>query len=337
MQQKFQSPEICHLPKDYVWEPVANPIAPEELELELEQLPLSRLVLNNRKFNVYLASALEIPKILLEIGRLREITFREIQEGTGKSRDLDRFDVHYLHLFLWDKMQHQLVGAYRLGLTDNILAEQGVFGLYTASLFRFHPLFFEKMGTAIELGRSFIRSEYQKQLEPLMLIWKGVFSFLAKNPRYRSFYGAVSVSQSYSMLSRELIVAFLQNEWNFSSLASLVQAKNPFPRPTLTDHFASAVKDLKEIQEFEKLLAEVETKHKTVPPLLKHYLKFNAKALAFMVDPDFGNCLDCLCLMNLAEANPRMLDYYMGKDASQRYLQTVPEKNSKSSDYSLML
>ena len=154
---------------------------------------------------VYLAEASTIPHTLREICRLREITFRAVGEGTGLAIDMDQFDEEYLHLFVWNNAKKEVVGAYRLSSTSG-----GPSSLYTNKLFRFDQSFLEAMGPALELGRSFIRSEYQKGFTPLLLLWKGIGKFVAQNPQYKHLFGPVSISNQYQSLSRELMITFLE-------------------------------------------------------------------------------------------------------------------------------
>src|SRR5208283_345467 len=121
---------------------------------------------------------------LFEIGRLREMTFRQAGEGTGKPVDLDRFDLYYPHLFVWNKEKREVVGAYRLGLVEPILQRFGKKGLYSATLFQYKEGFLEHIRRGIELGRSFVRLEYQRLYAPLLLLWKGIARFVARYPEY---------------------------------------------------------------------------------------------------------------------------------------------------------
>ena len=203
-------------------QPIMAPVAAAALRADLVGLPQAQQLISSGDFAVYMARASQIPNILNEIGRLREITFREACEGTGKTVDLDRFDAYYLHLFLWNHASGELVGAYRLGLSDVILRVYGVQGLYTNQLFRYKPALLEQLTRSIEFGRSFIRPEYQKKFNSLMLLWKGIGAFIAHNPQYNILFGPVSISKDYHTVSRNLIVRFLQAKrstppWRVSS------------------------------------------------------------------------------------------------------------------------
>src|SRR5579863_2191700 len=188
-----------------IQEPLAAPIPQSLLTQEIANLPADRCLAENAEFAVHLGMASEIPQLLLEVGRMRELTFRRAGEGTGKARDLDSFDDYYWHVLLWHKAKQELVGAYRAGSTKEILAEHGISGLYTSTLFRYDERLFQKLGPALELGRSFIRPEYQRQYAPLLLLWKGIARLVATRPENPVLFGAVSISNDYNEASREMI------------------------------------------------------------------------------------------------------------------------------------
>jgi putative hemolysin len=203
-------------------EPIADAIPADDLAREIESLPTDTLLEQNREYSIYLADAAEIQLVLREIGRLREVTFRAAGEGSGNARDLDRFDPHYLHLFIWNRMKREIVGSYRIGDVPKLLRKFGRKGLYTASLFRFHPLFFAHLGPALELGRSFVRPEYQKQFAPLLLLWKGIGTYVCRHPEYATLIGAVSVSNQYSPASREVIARYFEKQTRGQSARAIL-------------------------------------------------------------------------------------------------------------------
>jgi putative hemolysin len=184
---------------------------------------------------VFQARAHQIPNLLYEIGRLREITFRKNGEGTGKALDLDRFDLYYTHLFVWNNKEREVVGAYRLGLVDLILDRFGQEGLYSSTLFNYRDSFLQRIASGIELGRPFVRSEYQKQYLPLLLLWKGIARFIVRNPSYTALFGLVSVSDAYSSLSKQLIVSFLTINHYAPELAQFVRPKTPVDKALQKD------------------------------------------------------------------------------------------------------
>jgi hypothetical protein len=205
----------------------------ERLVAEVEALPPSQVLTESGPLVALQADARQIPYLLLEIGRLRELTFRQVGEGTGLQLDLDRFDAHYTHLFLWNREKLEVVGAYRLGRTDEIRSRYGVAGLYSHTLFAYSEELLNRLGPALELGRSFVRPEYQRHFAPLLLLWKGIGAFVHRHPHYRMLFGPVSISRDYSRLSRRLIADALQERCEIPELARLVQARNPLRRRRL--------------------------------------------------------------------------------------------------------
>jgi putative hemolysin len=303
--------------------PVAAPVMSELVAADVAKLGPERTLVDSGEFAVLLARVAEIPNGLREIGRLREITFRDIGEGTGKSFDLDSFDDHYWHLFVWNKQRREIVGAYRLGPSDEILPRAGVKGFYTASLFHWNQSFLNRTGPALELGRSFVRSEYQKSFAPLLLLWKGIGQFLVRNPRYRVVFGPVSISNKYTAASRQLMVLYLNAFRRSPELAPLVRARHPF-RQRASGLINRSTRELVgaadgDIEELSALVADVETDRKGVPVLLRQYLKLGGELVAFNVDRKFSNALDGLIVVDLAKTEPRLLERYLGKDGAAAF------------------
>lgn len=290
------------------------------LAAEVSRLEPDRILVETEQFLVLLGRAPEIPQILKEIGRLREIAFRSVGEGTGQSIDLDSFDDYYLHLFVWNRATREVISAYRLGPSDEIVARMGDKGLYTRQLFDWKPSFLERIQPALELGRSFVRLEYQKTFTPLLLLWRGIGQFLVSHPRYRILFGPVSISADYTRASRQLMVKFLNTYYQSSALAPLVRARNPFRvNPSRQTHelVDTAVWD---IEELSTLIADIEIDRKGVPILLKQYLKLGGELVAFNVDRHFSNALDGLIVVDLRKTDIRVLERYMGPDGAAAFL-----------------
>jgi putative hemolysin len=288
---------------------------------EIARLPASQMLIASKDLQIWYAQAAQIPHLLLEIGRLRELTFRGVHEGTGQPIDLDRFDDHYLHLFAWEKSKREVVGAYRMGPTDDILSTHGVDGLYTSTLFKYRYTLLEQISPALELGRSFIRPEYQKSYPPLLLLWKGIGVFVVRNPRYRMLFGPVSINSEYQSLSRQLIIRFLEANNFAADLSRLIRPKHPLKgkkiKPLeirISDH---VVRDMDEVS---SLISEVENDQKGIPILLKQYLKVGAKFMGFNVDPNFGDVLDGLMLVDLTQTDPKILERYLGREEAASFL-----------------
>jgi putative hemolysin len=307
-------------------EKVQEPVAPTEpaemLAAELSSLAPDRCLAQNGDLAVYLAKANETPRMLLELGRLREVTFRLAGEGTGNSRDLDRFDRYYWHVLLWNKTKQELVGAYRAGNTAEILAERGVRGLYTSTCFRYDARFFEKTGPALELGRSFVRPEYQRQYAPLLLLWKGIARLLATHAETPVLFGAVSISNDYSKASREMIVRFFEERMRDDELAGLVEPRRPFRPAGLRPWDCRAMcHALRDVEELSQPITDVETDGKGLPILLRQYAKIGGKMVGFNVDRKFSNVLDGLVVVDLRKTEPAVLERYMGREAAARFRQ----------------
>lgn len=271
--------------------------------------------------SVYQAHSHEIPVLLPEIGRLREVTFRAVGEGTGNDIDLDKYDRYYEHLILWDEEKEQVAGAYRLGRADVILREYGPKGLYTNTLFHFEKPFLANLEAAVEMGRSFVTKAYQRHLASLPLLWKGIACWVARNPHYKKLFGPVSISKDYSSLSRKMIVEFLQDNRMHPHLSNFVKARNPFRylrTRRMMREFISA--RLQNVDDCSALVSSLETDGKGIPILLKHYLKLNATILSFNVDKDFSSVVDGLILVDFTEIDPRLLSKYMGEESCREYL-----------------
>ena len=303
------------------FEEIAPPGDPERIADEVRNLRPDQTLAKVGEFAVMLASAPEIPDLLREIGRLREITFREVGEGTGNSRDLDKFDQHYAHLFVWNKRKNEVVGAYRLGLTDEILERSGEKGLYTTTLFKFKPGMLQRINPAVEMGRSFVRPEYQRSYAPLMLLWKGVGEFVLRHPRYKLLFGPVSINDEYNSTSRQLMIRFLKQNKYLREMAKLVKPKTPLKRKAFKGWNPKSAGNIPDnVAELSALISDIETDQKGVPILLKQYLRLGGKLLGCNIDPDFSNVLDALLLIDLTETDPKILIRYMGKKRAEEFL-----------------
>jgi putative hemolysin len=303
-------------------EPVAAAASPDLLAEEIERLPDDRCLGANGDLAVYLGAAGEIPRLLGEVGRLREVTFRQVGEGTGKSLDLDRFDDYYWHLLLWHKTRRELVGAYRAGNTAEILPAFGIAGLYTSTLFRYDERLFQKLGPALELGRSFVRPEYQRQYAPLLLLWKGIARLIATRPELPVLFGAVSISNDYNKASREMIYRFFEARMQEDELAGMIEPRTPF-RPGLLRRWdcRGMSQALRDLDELSQPITDVEADGKGLPILLRQYAKIGGKLVGFNVDRKFSNVLDGLVIVDLRRTDPSVLERYMGRDAAARFQQ----------------
>ncbi len=288
--------------------PIIDAIDPAILEREVATLD-DRKLSEQGEFALYIAQSGRIPDLLKEIGRLREVTFRAVGEGTNKSIDLDEFDHYYDHLFLWDKAKRRLVGAYRVGDGRSIMERYGKRGFYTSTLFRMGKPMMPILREAFELGRSFIAEDYQKHRLPLFLLWRGLLLHITSHPDHRYLIGPVSISSEYSRFSRGLIMEFVQQHHYDHALAAHVKPRNRFVvHKEKADGEALLQASGEDLRKLDKLISDIEANGSTVPVLLKKYLLLNARIIGFNSDPRFNDALDGLMLLDLTKLPERTVE-----------------------------
>lgn len=269
---------------------------------EIQALRDTSLINEQQNYELFIATADQIPNALQEIGRLREITFRAVGEGTNKPFDIDEYDLYYYHLFLWDNIENQIVGAYRIGKGGEIMRKYGKRGFYTNSLFKSNEEFNPYLEKCIELGRSFIIPDYQNKRLPLFMLWRGILYFLIKNPDYRYVLGPVSISNNYSNLSKSLIVAFIREHYFDHKLASYIQPKKKYHINLKDLDYENLMESSKDdLKKFDKILYDIEPSKYTLPILLKKYIRQNAKIIGFNIDPKFSDALDGLMILDMKD------------------------------------
>ncbi|WP_420570818.1 GNAT family N-acyltransferase [Kordia sp.] len=281
---------------------IITPVSAEVIQQEVESLSKKHHLLTSKNYQVFLAEASEIPNVLREIGRLREITFREIGEGTNQAIDLDKFDYYYHHMFLWDAVAKRLVGAYRMGLGHQIYANYGIDGFYLQDLFRFEPELHKMMSESIEMGRAFIIGEYQQKPMPLFLLWKGIVHTTLRHPEHKYLIGGVSISNQFSNFSKSLMIEFMKSHYYDPYIAQYIHPKKEF-KVKLKDADKDFIFDETEadLNKFDKIIDELEPGSLRLPVLIKKYVKQNAKVIAFNVDPLFNNAVDGLMYIRIAD------------------------------------
>lgn len=311
---------------------IVAPTPPQEIATELGTLPQERLLVSDKNFRVYTGKAQELPSTLREIGRLREITFRQVGEGSGKAIDLDRFDTEYHHLVLWDSEAQKIAGAYRIGRYQELLTNQSADGLYLQTLFKLDPKLLATHGQeTIEMGRSFVCPEYQRGYAPLLNLWKGICTF-AYQTGDRYLIGPVSISNDYAKLSKALMVRYLtrpehRGAWSRFATPRTGFAMRRYGRVGVT----RLARQCASIQDLSQLITDLEPDGKGVPILIRQYLSWQAKFLAFNVDPEFNYCLDGLIVVDLPMAPDRMINRYMGKDEAANYRQRLQIESAQPS------
>ena len=278
------------------------------MEKEVAFLRKNFKVWTERNYEVFISPTTHIPNIIKEIGRLREVTFRAIGEGTNKSTDLDGYDIYYNHLFIWDNESKMIVGAYRIGKGDEIFYSYGKKGFYTAGLFKIKSQFYPVLKNSLELGRSWIRKEYQQKPLPLFLLWKGILKYLIDNPKYRYLIGPVSISNSFSKFSKSLIVDFIYRNHFDQEMAQMVKPRKKFKVNYSKIDVDIIIGNNNTLKSLDHLINEIETSHIKVPVLLRQYIALNAKIICFNIDPKFSDCLDGFLVLDLENVPQDMLD-----------------------------
>ncbi|WP_282123316.1 lysophospholipid acyltransferase family protein [Algibacter mikhailovii] len=282
---------------------IITPVAQNLMVQEVDALRTNKdRLLESKNYEVFLAEASKIPNILQEIGRLREITFRAVGEGTNEAIDLDPFDNYYHHMFLWDNEKKILAGAYRMGFGSKIFKRYGIDGFYLQDLFRFEPELYKMMSESIEMGRAFIIKEYQLKPMPLFLLWKGIVHITLRYPEHKYLIGGVSISNQFSNFSKSLMIEFMKSHYYDPYIAQYVHPKKEF-KVKLKDADKDFVFDETEadLNKFDKIIDEIEPGALRLPVLLKKYIKQNAKLVAFNVDPLFNNSVDGLMYIKIAD------------------------------------
>lgn len=270
------------------------------------------LLVENHEYAVYRAEGGSIPALIDELGRVRELTFRAVGEGTGRASDTDSFDPYYSHVILWHKAQQTVAGSYRLAWTDDVIRSRGVSGLYTSTLFQYDAGFFDKLGPAVELGRSFVIPEKQKEPAPLSLLWQGIGRCVVARAEAPILFGAVSISRDYCSASREMMVAYLSGATRRDPLYEFLRPRKFF-RPKLANRgeLRSILDSIRNMDDLGKYVSELEC-GTGVPVLLRHYMHLGGSVLAFNLDRKFSDVVDALLYVDLRRANSKVLQRFLG-------------------------
>ena len=274
-----------------------------EILVDIENLRKKegKMLFSNGEYEVYFTNFDEIPAMMREIGRQRELTFRAVGEGTNLPFDLDEYDKHYCHLILWDNAQQKIAGAYRMALGAEVMKNYGIKGFYTSSLFDFDQElqpFFRKI---IEMGRAYITLEYQQRPLPLFLLWKGIVHVCLRYPEHKFLMGGVSISNGFSDFSKSLMIEFMRSHYYDAVVAQHVRPKNEYKV-----HLSERDKELffegvdNDLNKFDKLIDDFEPELR-LPVLIKKYIKQNAKVVAFNVDPNFNDAVDGLMYIRISD------------------------------------
>lgn len=305
--------------KKELFKPIENIIHPVRTKQIRKELKASQLIGKTQDGkHIYLFDYLPNSSVMREIGRLRELSFRQVQEGTGNALDIDSYDRYYRHLILWDEDELEIIGSYRIGEAAKIIKARGAEGLYTHSLFSFNPAFLPYLEQSIELGRSFIQPRYQNK-RSLDYLWYGIGAYLHQHPEIRYLTGPVSMSTALPQPAQQVIASFYSTL--FGNNAQLVEPRLPFEFNTVTD-FAkySHVTDEAEYKHAIALLKEkLDASGVKVPVLYKQYVELcepgGCEFLGFNIDPQFSNCVDALILVHIDAIKEKKQQRYIESHA----------------------
>lgn len=302
--------------------PVAPPEDQAAILAELAAQPQENILLRENGYTLYLLRQDSSPALVRELGRIREITFREVGEGSGLPRDLDVFDQWYEHLILWHDEKATIAGAYRLGHAPRILAEKGVEGLYLNSLFRISPEFFRAYPGSMEVGRAMVTQEFQKDYAPLHMLWKGLGAILVRNPELRYLFGPTSLSLTLRPWTLRTIISYLDQHHGSKELSKLVKGRD-VPKKMLRAGKKGCLAKNLTYNAMSALVRDMEG-GKSIPVLFKHYLRLGGRIAAFHADLSF-NTLDAFLFMDLAESPRSILGRYIkGPDLEAFYQRHPP-------------
>ena len=284
-----------------------------EMLAEMEMLDREFQLFSTEKLAVYLFQGQDAPAMMQLIGAARAVAFAAIGAGAGKEIDLSEEDDYYHHLLLWDREENCLVGAYRLGFTTEILNERGQEGMYLDHVFEIQPTFYEKLGNAMELSRSFVLPSYQKNPQMLDALWKGI-GHAAIEKNCFILYGSVTISASFTPLSQAILVDTLDRFYSEDvELRNAVRAKVPFEATTQYHNLVTDVWAKQGINKLNKVILDLEDEHRSIPPLIRYYVSLGAKFMSFQVEESFNNAIYCLLKVDLNELPKRYKKRFLGE------------------------
>ncbi len=304
-------------------EPVAEKLPTDLLEADIQALPPENKLLVNGDYEVYVGRWEQLPNLRQEIGRGREVAFRFAGGGTLQPLDLSPQDEYYHHLFLWHRKDKAVVGAYRLGLSDEIIAKHGPAGLVCSGLFDLKPEILKQINPGIELGRSYVLPDYMRNYNSLLLLWGGILQYIVRNPKYRMFFGSVGISQGneYTPASRTLIVDYMREHLSHPTLSLQVESRSPFYGVKIVGvKPGEANQLLQSVDDVSALVTGLEPDGKGVPILIKHYARMNAKLVSFGVWKNHSNAVVSFMVVDLTTADPKFLKRYMGEEGYLKFM-----------------
>ena len=261
---------------------------------------------------MFLFKGEQAPLLLEQVGRGRAVTFAAIGAGAGNEIDLSPEDQYYHHLVLWDRDNHALIGSYRIGMVQEVIKERGVEGLYLDHVFKIDPKFYDHQGRSMELSRSFILPQHQKNPQMLDLLWRGL-GLAVQKMECETLFGSVTISASFSPLSQGILVDTLDRFYSEDpEMRKLVQARVPFQPSTKYHPLVSDAWEEDGLNRLNNYIEELEGNGQAIPPLIRYYVSLGAKFLSFHVEPSFNNAIYCLLSVSTSEMPKRYQKRFLG-------------------------
>ncbi len=293
---------------------IAHPEARQMLKEELKNAQLLGTTSDNKRIYLYECEQETESFLMREIGRLRELTFRRVEEGTGKKRDLDTYDLYYKHIVLWDDEALEIVGSYRIAESNYVYKHYGLEGFYSHSLFRFAPQFERYLHNSIELGRSFVQPQYWGS-RALDYLWQGIGAYLHRNPHIRYMFGPVSLSSALPKGAQNLIIYYY--DLYYGRFSHYLKPHQPF---TLNAEETRMLRNIfdgeDEKRDFRTLKEQLACYNVTVPTLYKQYTDLceedGISFMGFNIDHAFNDCVDSFILVDIEKIKPKKRERYIG-------------------------
>jgi putative hemolysin len=304
------SDKCIHQTDSANYKPILKAGDADLLKQEVAKIKNTDLLFATENYQCFFSKYDDIPNVFMELSRLREMTFREVGEGTGNEKDTDKFDSYYHHLFIWDDSASAVVGAYRIGMGEEIIKNFGINGFYLNSLFKFKDSFTQYLDKSMEMGRSFIVPDYQRKPLPLFLLWKGIYVVTQRFPQYKYLIGPASISSLYSNNAKILLIEYLKRHHGWPELSEMVGNRIPFNYKLNHHHEALLSNFGEDLSAIDRIIKDIDTNHFGVPILIKKYLSLGGRILDFNVDPDFNYAIDGLVVLDIAVVSEEVIKSY---------------------------
>lgn len=290
-------------------EAIAHPENRQLLREEIRQCELLGKTGDNKQ--IYLYQFAGDSAVMREMARLREVSFRAVGEGSGKRRDWDRYDSYYDHIILWDEEALELVGAYRMVKTAEVVESRGIEALYTHTLFEYQSAAKPYLEAGLELGRSFVQPKYWGK-RSLDYLWFGIGAYLKRFPEVRYLLGPVSISNTFPDEAKIRMTRFYRQY--FPATEQWAVARNPYKPSSQVE---TSLPQLPYQEAFANLKRDMAGLDVAVPTLYKQYSEVceegGVQFVDFNVDEEFADCIDGLVTVDIEYLKASRRKRYLGE------------------------